>query len=107
MLTNSIVPKLEVKVKMYSIFTDFEGPLLKLIMPCIGRGSMPLVTLFPGNRASKPVADDIKKDNLGHLPIKGRHRKCALSSCSGTPKFSCVKCNVGFHPECFYDYHMQ
>lgn len=58
-------------------------------------------SIHRGNGAKQPVPDYTRKDSIGHLPTKGRQRRCALPGCHGTAVFECSKCGVGLHPNCF------
>lgn len=69
------------------------------------RKGVPNTTLYPGNRILHYPAQNLRYDNLNHWIVKGGQRRCALPGCRGTSKYSCEKCNVGLHPDCFKIYH--
>ena len=63
-------------------------------------------TLYRGNRSSEKLLELIKTDKKQYWIVKGNQRRRAMRGCSGTSRYSCKKCNVGLHPECFKRYHV-
>ena len=61
--------------------------------------------LFPGSR-SQP-REHVRFSATNHWIVKGTQRRCAKPGCSGTSRYSCEACNVGLHPDCFKEYHLQ
>ena len=48
---------------------------------------------------------DIRYDGINHWIAKGIQWQCAKRS--KTSKYFCEKRNVGFHPDCFKDFHIK
>ena len=65
---------------------------------------MPQV-LFPGSRSAPRKHVGFSATN--HWIVKGTQRRCAKPGCTGTSRYYCEACNIGLHPDCFKEYHLQ
>ena len=66
-----------------------------------------IVSMFPAARSSedKRVQPSVRYDHFDHWIVKGNQRRCARSDCKGTTLYSCEKCGVALHPDCFTKFH--
>jgi len=55
-------------------------------------------------KQSAPVVHDVRYDGMNHWLRECKPRRCG--NCVGKASFYCTKCNVGLHPRCHEEYHV-
>lgn len=59
------------------------------------------------NRPTSSVPNEMRLDNIGHITVKSdsnSRRRCKV--CHSTTVFTCQKCKVFLHTQCFQNYHL-
>ena len=51
------------------------------------------------------AGDSVRQDDGNHLIVSHPNMARRCKDCKGRSSFSCDRCAVGLHPQCFYRYH--